>query len=58
MKIKTKYDIWDEVETLLGDIGHIIEITIQTKRVRYTIWYDVDKYQQLSERQIKKKKKI
>lgn len=57
MKITTKYNIGDEVETLLGDIGHIIQITIQPERIRYTLWYDVDKYQELSERQIKKKKR-
>lgn len=57
MKVKTKYDIWDEIETLLWDIWHIIEITIQSERIRYTIWHSIDKYIELSERQIKKRKK-
>ena len=63
MKIITKYNIWDEVETLLWDIWHIVEIIVQTERIRYTIWYNTDKFLDLSERQIvnkvnKKKKNM
>lgn len=57
MQITTKYDLWDEVETLLGDIGIIIEIIIQSERVRYTVWHSSDKYVQLSENQFKLKQK-
>ncbi len=55
MKITTKYNIGDEVETTLWDIGIIVEIIIQKAKHQYTVWYDKDKYLQLSDRQIKKK---
>lgn len=55
MKIETKYDIWDEVETLLWDIWVIVSIKLVRNSYEYCIWYDVDKYNRIEERQIKKK---
>lgn len=56
MKIETKYDIWDEVETLLWDIWVIVSIKLVRNSYEYCIWYDVDKYNRIEERQIKKKR--
>ena len=50
MKLTTKYDIWDEVETLLGDIGYIQQIIIQSDRIRYWIRYGSDKYRTLEKK--------
>jgi len=54
MDIRVKYNIGDEVETLLWDIGFIVEIIIQSERIRYTLRHNIDKYVDVSERQIKR----
>lgn len=51
-----EYDIWDEVETILGDIWYIIAITIYTSQVKYCVRVTDDKEQWLLWWQIKCKR--
>ena len=54
MKIETKYDIWDEIETILWDIGIIVSIEIRTDAIKYCMRLTDDKVQWLYDWQIAK----
>lgn len=54
MKIETKYDIWDEVETILWDVWVIIRIEIRTDGIQYCMRLTDDKVQWLYDWQIAK----
>lgn len=51
-----EYDIWDKIETILGDIWYIIAITIYTSQVEYCVWIGGDKKEWLLWWQIKCKR--
>ncbi len=56
MKIETKYDIWDEIETLLWDVWIIASIKFVRNWYEYCMRFDNDKYNWIEERQIAKKR--
>lgn len=56
MLFETKFDIWDEVTTILWDVWIITAIWIYYKHVKYCVWVTEDKDQWLYDWQIEKKK--